>query len=206
MKKGLIMDVYELTSTVDGKTYQISVGTADEMLEAMAREARQTVDSTIPYSYSVHKADVEWISRNAAMNMLGIGRARLSQLVKKGQITADGRLVKLRDVIKQKQFAGKSGARRKIKVWAPNEDLYTMDVVESFDLGDAELVLAWFDELGEELAVILWDDGTTMTTKDWQGDQPNDPSEIEDYEWVVVEENGWFPTVMLDGLPRAARF
>ena len=55
-----------------------------------------------------------------------------------------------------------------------------------------------YPDLGE-LAVIVTDDRSQFTVKDWQGWQPKDVDEIPDFHWV--DETGAM-ALMVDGLPR----
>lgn len=49
------------------------------------------------------------------------------------------------------------------------------------------------------VAVVAFEDGTQFTPRDWQGEQPASPADIEQWEWV--DEHGQ-DAVMLSGLPR----
>lgn len=55
----------------------------------------------------------EWISRYEAMDMLGVGESRISQLVKSGKIAANGSLVSRHDVEQRKIEGPKRGRPRK---------------------------------------------------------------------------------------------
>lgn len=48
-------------------------------------------------------------------------------------------------------------------------------------------------------SVLLYRDGTIMHLHDWQGPNPENIGEVEDFEWVDEEGR---PAVMVDGLPR----
>lgn len=195
---------YQLAKITDGRREQIAVGTKDEMLALMADKARETADDPTMPAYSVHPVESKWITRKAAMEMLGVSKGRMSQLVSSGRIAHDGKLVALKDVQKQMQFAGKRGVRRKISVWS-DEGLHTLEVTSSEERDGVEMVHAWVDEIGSEIAVLLWPDGTVMTLPDWQGVQPSGIDEIADFDWIVADESGWQPTVMVDGIPRDGR-
>jgi hypothetical protein len=61
---------------------------------------------------------------------------------------------------------------------------------------------------GCEVATVTYGDGTTFTTDDWQGQQPQDASEIEQYEWRKVSPadpantGDWTPAILILGWPR----
>lgn len=77
----------------------------------------------------------------------------------------------------------------------------------------AEVKVKEIDAAGDECAllqvevngmkynsVLLYRDGTIMHLHDWQGPNPENISEVEDFEWV---DEGGRPAVMFDGLPRS---
>lgn len=195
---------YQLIKVNGNTNEQIAVGTLEELSTLISISATMSADDPKHPAYYIAPLETEWITRKAAMEILGVNKSRMSQLVSSGKVRQEGKLVSLKDVEKQSKFAGKAGARRTVTLWDQGNEV-SLDVTRSEELDQAELIWAWVDEIGSEIAILLWDDGTVMTTIDWTGEQPQDVDEIEDYSWMVMDESGMWDTIFLDGLPRDAR-
>ena len=61
---------------------------------------------------------------------------------------------------------------------------------------------------GFDVATVTYRDGTTFTTADWQGQQPQDATEIGMYNWCKVnngapsDTDDWTPATLILGWPR----
>lgn len=62
---------------------------------------------------------------------------------------------------------------------------------------------------GLDVATVTYADGTTFTTSDWQGSQPQSVDEIADFTWQRIDTTDpantahWVPAVVVLGWPRA---
>ncbi len=64
----------------------------------------------------------------------------------------------------------------------------------------SKIDLEYFETGVSEAARLLYEDGETFTTDDWQGPQPHSKAEIADFNWI--HEKTGAPAVMINGLPR----
>ena len=145
---------------------------------------------------------MDWITRKEAMEILGVGGSRLSTLVSQGRIATQDGMVSRKDVEKQKATA-KPGPRRTIKVYH-DDTVSDYEVVDSVDLGEAEFVHFWCDELEDTVAAFVYPDGAVVTNADWQGHQPEYITDVKDYDWVLSTPEGIEPCIFVGGLPRSA--
>ena len=73
-----------------------------------------------------------------------------------------------------------------------------VEILKEFELDGAAMYIFGFNG-GGTAAAIVHEDGTLFHLHDWQGNCPQTPEEIEDFEWV--SESGQ-SAVVLSGLPR----
>ena len=61
---------------------------------------------------------------------------------------------------------------------------------------------------GFDVATVTYRDGTTFPTADWQGQQPQDATEIALYNWCKInplapsDTDDWTPAILILGWPR----
>lgn len=144
---------------------------------------------------------MDWITRKEAMEILGVSASRLSALISQGRIATQDGMVSRKDAEKQKATA-KPGPRRTIRVYHDGT-VSDYDVVDSVDLGDAEFVRFWCDELEDTVAAFVYPDEEVVTTDDWQGHQPEYVTDAKDYGWMLCTPNGTEPCIFVAGLPRS---
>ncbi len=72
--------------------------------------------------------------------------------------------------------------------------------VREINAADDECALLQVETDGMKYnSVLLYRDGTIMHLHDWQGPNPENIGEVENFDWVTEEGR---PAVMVDGLPR----